>query len=115
MNLDILQKGNTCTLRLKGRLTLGDAVNEFDQAVKSSLTGDHRHLVLNLESLDYIDSSGIGALVNTLQESRAAGGDTVLVNPSPFVTKMLKMVHLLKLFQVYDSETVALGALQTAS
>lgn len=115
MNLDILQSGSTCTLRLKGRLVLGEAVTSFDDAVKTSLAGEHRFLILNLEALDYIDSSGIGALVHTLQESRAEGGDTVLVSPSSFVVKMLKMVHLLNLFKVYGSEAEALEAAKAVS
>ena len=110
MDMDILQNGNACTLRLKGRLVLGDAVSAFDAAVRDSLVSDRRLLILNLETLDYIDSSGIGALVHALQESHAAGGDTVLVNPSAFVVRMLKMVHILKLFKVYGSEVEALQA-----
>jgi anti-anti-sigma regulatory factor len=49
-------------------------------------------------------------MVDALQQSKKLGGDTKLVNPSPFAVKTLKMVHLLNLFSVYENETEALAA-----
>jgi anti-anti-sigma factor len=57
-----------------------------------------------------VDSSGIGSIVDALQRSKKLGGDTKLVNPSPFAIRILKMVHLLSLFSVYEDEAKALAA-----
>ena len=46
----------------------------------------------------------MGAIVNALQQSKKLGGETMLVNPSPFAVKTFKMVHILSLFKVFDSE-----------
>jgi anti-sigma B factor antagonist len=110
VDLDVLQDGSTCTIRLKGRLTLGEAVDQFDAAVNAALQGEHNKLVLSLEAMNYLDSSGVGAIVNALTQSRKFGGDVKLVNPSPFATKVLKMVHILNLFEVYDTEAAALAS-----
>ena len=110
MDLDIKQTGNICTLKLKGRLVSGDAVNQFDQAFQSALASGHIFLVLDLEALPYIDSSGIGAIVNALRLSNKMGGTAKLVNPSSFVAKTLKMVGILNLFGVYESEEAAVAA-----
>lgn len=110
MDLDVLQDGSTCTIRLKGRLTLGEAVDQLDGAVNSAFESEHTQLVLNLEAMNYLDSSGVGAIVNALTHSRKLSGDVKLVNPSPFAAKVLKMVHILNLFEVYDSEAAALAS-----
>jgi anti-sigma B factor antagonist len=110
VDLDVLQNGNTCTIRVKGPLKMGEAVDQFDEAVRAAFASDHPFLVLNLETMPMVDSSGIGAIVDALQRSKKLGGDTKLVNPSPFAVKVLKMVHLLRLFSVYEDEAKALAA-----
>jgi anti-anti-sigma factor len=57
-----------------------------------------------------IDSSGIGAIVNTLLQAKKLGGDTMLVNPSSFAAKTFKMVHIYNLFKVFTTEAEALAA-----
>jgi anti-sigma B factor antagonist len=110
VDLDVLQKGNTCTIRVKGPLKMGESLDQFDAAVASAIASGHIFLILNLEAMPIIDSSGIGAVVNALQQSKKLGGDTRLVNPSPFATKVFKMVHILNLFSVFDDEAQAIDA-----
>ena len=110
MDLDIRESGNICTLKLKGRLVSGDAVNQFETAFQSALASGHIFLVLDMEALPYIDSSGIGSVVNALRISSKMGGSTKLVKPSSFVAKTFKMVGILSLFGVFDSEEEAVAA-----
>lgn len=110
MDLDIKESAVVCTLKLKGRLTSGEAVSQFEKAFQQSLASGHIFLVLDLEALPYIDSSGIGSLVNALRQANKVGGTVKLVNPSPFVTKTLKMVGILSLFGVYESEPDAIAS-----
>lgn len=104
MDLDVLQSGNTCTIRVKGALKMGEPLEQFDAAVQSAFDSGHHFLILNLEAMPVIDSSGIGSVVNALQRAKKLGGDAKLVNPSPFATKTFKMVHILNLFSVYENE-----------
>lgn len=110
MDLDVLQNGKICTIRVKGRLLMGEQLDQFVAAVDAAFASDHPFLVLNLEAMPVIDSSGIGAIVNALQQSKKLDGDTMLVNPSPFALKTFKMVHILNLFQVFGTEVEAIEA-----
>jgi anti-anti-sigma factor len=67
-----------------------------------------------MEQMSFIDSSGIGAVVNALRRTRQFGGDTKLVNPSSFATKTFKMVGILSLFGVFNSEQEAIEACAAA-
>jgi anti-sigma B factor antagonist len=110
VDLDIRQSGSICCLKLKGPLKYGEGVKQLDEAVESALTTGHIHLLLDLSAMPYIDSSGIGAIVDALRQAKKAGGDAKLVSPSPFAAKTFKMVGILTLFKVYDTEAAAVEA-----
>lgn len=110
MDLDIRQSGIICTIKLKGRLVSGDAVKQFESAFQSALDDGFIYLVVNLEDLPFIDSSGIGAIVNALRISSKVGGSTKLVKPSSNVSKTLKMCGLLGLFGVFETDAEAAAA-----
>jgi anti-sigma B factor antagonist len=110
VDLDIKQSGNICTLKVKGPFKSGTSVDGFNKAIKSALDSGHIYIVLNLEAMPVLDSSGIGAIVNALRLAKRAGGDVKLVNPSSFAEKTFKMVGILNLFTVYATEGSAVTA-----
>jgi anti-sigma B factor antagonist len=105
-----MQNGAVCTLRVKGALKFGESLDKFEEAVESAFNSGHNYLILNLEAMPVIDSSGIGAIVNSLLQAKKLNGDVKLVNPSPFAEKTFKMVHILNLFTVYPSDAEAFAA-----
>jgi anti-anti-sigma factor len=114
VDLDIRQEGKICTLKVKGQLKSGDPVIQFDTAAQTALSSGHIFLILDLESMPYLDSSGIGAIVDALRNTTKAGGDVKLVNPSSFASKTLKMVGILNLFTVFTSQADAVAACGSA-
>ncbi len=111
MDLDVRQTGNICVLKVKGRLNSGPPVEALSAAIQSALDSGHIQIVLNLEAMPVIDSSGIGTVVNALRLAKKLGGDVKLVNPSPFAEKTFKMVGILNLFTVYATEGEAVTAI----
>jgi anti-sigma B factor antagonist len=107
---DIRENGNICTMKLKGRLVRGEPVQQFEAAYQSTQGSGHIFLVLDLEDLPYIDSSGIGSIVSALRNATKLGGGVKLVKPSPFVEKTLKMCGLLGLFSVFETEAEAVSS-----
>jgi anti-sigma B factor antagonist len=110
VDLDVKQSGNICRLKVKGPLKSGPPVDEFSRAIRAALEGGHICIVLNLEAMPVLDSSGIGAIVNALRQAKKLGGDVKLVNPSSFAEKTFKMVGILNLFTVYTTEDSAVTA-----
>jgi anti-anti-sigma factor len=107
--MDIRERGNICTIKLKGRL-VREAVQQFDGACQSALANGCNFLILDLEDSVYIDSSGIGSIVNALKSSNKLGGSVKLLKLSSFAEKTLKMCGLLGVFGVYQSEEEAISA-----
>ena len=110
MDLDIRETGAVCVLKVKGRLTSGEAVSHFESAFQRALASGHNCLVLDLEAVSFVDSSGIGSVVNALRQTNKAGGTVKLVNPSNSVAKTFKMVGILSLFSIHLSEQDAIDA-----
>ena len=101
MDIEVRSQGTVKVIKLRGRLALGESVDLLS-------SGENR-LVLDLEELATMDSSGIGLLSRLLTLSKQQGGSLKLVNPSKFVVQTLKLVGLLNLFEVFP-ETQAAAA-----
>lgn len=97
---------------LTGRLSMGPALDRFNATMNELLSHGHSKIVLDLEGVPSIDSSGIGMLVRHLTTAKQAGGGIRLLKPSKFTVQTLKMVGLLNLFVSFDDETSAAASFQ---
>ena len=99
-------------VKLKGRLSMGPALDRFNATMNELLGQGNSKIVLDLEEVPTIDSSGIGMLVRHLTTAKQAGGAIRLLKPSKFTVQTLKMVGLLNLFTVFDEESAAAASFQ---
>jgi len=68
------------------------------------LEGERRHdIILDLTSLTFVDSSGLGSLIETYQKSQSVHGELAFVIDNPRLLKVLKLVDLDKVFKVYPN------------
>ncbi|WP_415854358.1 STAS domain-containing protein [Sinomonas sp. G460-2] len=86
----------------KGRLNLV-AAPELKAAVNDAIAAGHRRLVLDLAEVDFMDSSGLGAIVVCLRAAREAGGDLRLANAGEQVRMVLELTGLLGVLKPYAS------------
>ena len=66
-------------------------------------------LALNLASIRYIDSSGIATLVEVLNRAQHLKKEFVLFGLSPAVQEVFRLTHVVRIFQVFQTEQEALG------
>jgi anti-sigma B factor antagonist len=67
-------------------------------------------VILNLHDVNYIDSSGVASLVEGLKAARDVGSRLILYGLSPIAHEVLQLSKLLKIFEIYDTEDMALEA-----
>ena len=67
-------------------------------------------VIVDLASLEYIDSAGLGVLVRVMKRSRAKGGDLPLAAPGGVVHKVLTATGLIDVFSVYPGVPQAVRA-----
>ena len=99
-----------CILDLSGNLTV-EAVAQLREAIQGHLGNGERKFLVNLADVSYIDSSGLGELVWAYTSVRNKGGDVKLLNLTAKVKDLMQMTKLLTVFDTYDSESRAIGAL----
>src|SRR5215470_2248119 len=108
LDIDVRTQGAVKIIKLRGRLALGEPVERLRATFEDLLSSGENRLVLDLEELATMDSSGIGLLSRFLTSTKQQGGSLKLVNPSKFVVQTLKLVGLLNLFEVFaDAQSAA--------
>lgn len=68
-------------------------------------------LVINLENVRYIDSTGLGVLIGGLKRVREHSGTVHLVCTNPQIKKIFDITGLAKIFGIFDSEQAACASL----
>jgi anti-sigma B factor antagonist len=99
-------------VKLKGRLSMGPPLDRFNATLLELLGQGQNRIVLDLEEVPTIDSSGIGMLVRHLTTAKQGGGAIRLLKPSKFTIQTLKMVGLLNLFTTFDDSKAAVASFQ---
>ena len=92
---------------MRGDLKMGPPVDSLRQAIEEILQNGDNSMVLNLEEVPMIDSSGIGILVRSLTSAKQRGGTVKLVKPSKFALQTLKLVGVVNLFEIFQDENEA--------
>lgn len=125
---------------LAGKITAGDALAVFRQAIRDEVAKGHNKILLNLKDVTYIDSSGLGELImaqGTVNQTvcascgatvfkdddgnwdpcpqceskeRKTWGSLKLSNPGTQVTELLQFTKLYSVFDVHQSEQEALAS-----
>ena len=99
-------------VKLTGRLSMGPPLDRFISTMGELLGQGQNRIVLDLEDVPTIDSSGIGMLVRYLTTAKQSGGAIRLLKPSKFTVQTLKMVGLLNLFATFDDSQAAVASFQ---
>ena len=97
-------------IKLKGRLSMGPPLDRFNSTLAELLSQNQFKIILDLEEVPTIDSSGIGMFVRYLTSCKQGGGSIRLLKPSKFTVQTLKMVGLLNLFTTYDDQQAAVDS-----
>ena len=111
--------GRTRTLKISVRVTARATVVDLEGAIDLGNSPVLRatlfdavpatsRLALNMNGVEYIDSSGIATLIEAFKKAQDLKKDFVLFGLGPAVHHVLKLTNLLGVFQVFDSEEHAL-------
>ena len=91
-----------------GRIVLGQETNDLRESVKGLLANGVTKIVINLANVDFIDSSGLGALVGLYSTANSRGAKIKLAAITKRFHELLMITKLLTVFDVYESEAAAI-------
>ena len=107
MDISVRRRSEVQIVQLRGPLRMGQAVDGLRQTMEEALAAGDTRMVLNLAEVSMIDSSGIGLLVRFLASAKQRGGNIKLVQPNKFAVQTLKLVGVINLFQIFDTDDAA--------
>src|SRR6187402_1140470 len=107
--LQIDERDGWAIVRASGDLDLTTAPRLREVVVGIVVQGQPR-VVLDLQSVDFIDSTGLGVVVGLLKRTRSHGGDLRLVSTRPSLRKVLELTGLDHALPLVDAVDDALGS-----
>jgi len=87
---------------LTGSLDIATSPTVRASLVEASERGDHK-LIVDLTKVDFLDSTGLGALIGAQRRAKEFGGDVRLVVKEGQILRLLRITGLLKVLSVYSA------------
>jgi anti-sigma B factor antagonist len=109
------QIGDVKIVDITGRIELGQESAAVRNLVGDLLNEGHKKILLNLAGVDYIDSSGLGALVSAFSTVHKAGGQLKLLNLTDKVGDLMEVTKLYTVFDIATDEETALKSFDQSS
>ncbi len=97
-------------LDLRGRITMGEEATAFREAVERISAAPGARLILNMLEVDYVDSTGLGAMVMCSTRLKRMDGVAKLVNVNRRNIELIVMTKIDTIFEVFDDETDAVNS-----
>lgn len=111
MQIEEKMNGEVTVIKVTGDITLnqgGDVM--LKDKVQSLLQQGQHKLVLDLGSVSYVDSAGLGQLVQIHATAKNKGGSLRLANVTKRLKDLLVVTKLVTIFDSYDSEAEAVSS-----
>jgi anti-sigma B factor antagonist len=105
MHIDVAEQNGAAVVRPLGTRVDLQVAGEFRNALLQLIDVGHHRLVVDLSNVEFVDSSGLGALVSALKTLKLlkGGGDIRLANVQPSVVALLEIIRLHRVFFTYPS------------
>lgn len=98
-------------LDIQGVIKLGESAREFSSYLEKVLNEDTGPVMINFESINYMDSTGLGELIGYLQKFEDRQRKMALVKPSHRILALLKITKLDTVFKIFDTRESAMAYL----
>jgi anti-sigma B factor antagonist len=106
---DIIDKDPWMVVAVSGEVDVATAPRLREQLI-ALVTDGHYRIVVDLDAVEFIDSTGLGVLVGALKRVRTLDGDMALVCNYPRIRKGFEITGLTRVFPMYPSVEEAVAA-----
>ena len=104
------ERGGVTILDLEGRLSIGEGDIALREAILELLDEGESMILLNLQRVKSMDSSGLGELVAGKTAAAARGASIKLLHVEDKVQRVVSMTHLIGVFESFDDEISAIAS-----
>ena len=109
LGLDVEERDGFAVLSVRGEVDVYTAPRFRERLIELVSEGKHK-IIVDLEGVDFLDSTGLGVLVGALKRVRTHDGELALVCTQPRILKVFEITGLTKVFPMYGSVDDAVAA-----
>jgi anti-sigma B factor antagonist len=109
LSLDSRSHGEHTVVRIAGEIDVYTAP-KLREALIDLVNEGNYHLIIDVEAVEFLDSTGLGVLVGGLKRVRAHNGSLSVVCTQERLLKIFRITGLTKVFSIQDSVDAALAA-----
>jgi len=112
MNFEIRsrEKEGVVISDLQGRLVVGEPSQRLREVTNQEIAEGKTRIILNLEGVDYIDSTGLGSMVICYTTLQKAGGTLKLLKLNKRNIELLLLTKLSTIFEIFGEEQDAINS-----
>jgi anti-sigma B factor antagonist len=103
MKIEKRQVKDVTVFDLKGKILIGDSIDVLREAIKESLDRAEKNIILNFDSVPYLDSTGLGEVVRSYTSVKKEDGVIKIANLTDKVQDLLSVTKLITVFEVFDT------------
>ena len=112
MHIEERTVGDVVIVGVSGKITLGDGGDvALKDKMRSLVQQGTKKVLLNLGDVSYVDSAGLGEIVQSYATVTKNGGSLKLLNVTKRIKDLLSITKMLTVFECHDSEAEALKSL----
>ncbi len=110
MKLEDKHEGDVLVVTVVDKRLDAGAVDDFRAKMSQHIAGGENQIVLNLSNAEFVDSSGLGAIVGALK-MMGDNGKMVICGAADSTMRMFKLTRMNKVFNMFENEKEAVDAL----
>lgn len=103
MNISHTDRGTLTIIKLTGKFDI-EQTEHFEASFAEIIARRPEIISLDMNELNFIDSSGMGALIKALNTVKNAGGEMILFGLKPMIMNVFKLAKLDSFFKVMTAE-----------
>lgn len=104
------ETNGTSVVTLAGRIVLGEESRSLREKLKGLIVEGKKQIVVNMDNITYIDSTGLGALVASQVSAKSQGASLKLCNLGRKFQELLQLTKLVTVFEVCNTEAAAIAS-----
>ncbi len=112
MRFKVKEHYEAVVIELKGNVMGGPETQEFHDLIKKLLSEGKKNIIVDLGSVKFMNSTGLGMLIGAFTSVKNAGGRFVLANATEKIESLLVITKLITIFENYDSVEKALESIK---
>ena len=110
MKIEKRKNGDVMIFDLKGKILIGDGIDELREAINDSIKANEKKLILNFDQVPYLDSTGLGEVVRSYTTLKKEGGMVKIINLTQKVHDLLSVTKLITVFETFEDEDKAVNS-----